>query len=257
MPRTVSKAKLNKALVEKLVAAGEKISDALADEIIATGNGAVADLIAIMKDEDLADVDSPGDGNVPVHAIRILERMQAAEAIEPMLELLGVCASGDEIYDTLILALKQFGAPVLEPALKALETADPGSEHYMALLDTLSGIGVQDERIYSALLKQLSEKPEQGALNLVEYANPAAIPHLLSELDKCKPLNEGGEAHVDQIIEIAAAVEILGGKLNKAQIKLQRGARSFQAKRRHQLNKSQKNIGYIPLTRPGVGVKLF
>jgi hypothetical protein len=210
-----------------------------------------------MQDEDLADVGMPGEGNVPLHAIEILKRMKASDAIEPMLKLLERCEPDDSIFCDLMTALKSFGDAALEPGLKALEDTSANSDHYNAILDTLSGIGVKDQRLFSALLKQLDENPYLAAGNFTEYDDPAALPHLVAALDKCKPLNDGGENQVDQILELSYAIDTFKGKLTKQQSKLVRGAKSFRARQRARAERTGKNIGFIPLTRPGVGVKPF
>lgn len=257
MPKSPAKTKLNKELVEKLVGAGEKISDSLANEIANQGAGLIPDLIAIMQDEDLADVGMPGEGCVPLHAIEILKRMKATDAIEPMLNLLGRCEEDDSIYNDLISAIKTFGDAALEPGLKALEQLKSNSKHHNAILDTLAGIGVKDQRLFSAFLKQLDENPYLAAGNLLEYDDKAALPHLGAALDKCRPLNDGGEKQVDEILELSYAIEAFGAKLSKQQTKLLRGAKSYQARQRAIVERAGKKLGFIPLTRPGIGVKAF
>ena len=257
-PKSSTKAnKLNKEIVDKLVSSGENLNDSLADEIIAAGAVLIPDLIAIMQDEDLADVGMPGEGCVPLHALELLKRMKAADALEPMLELIGRCDPDDALLGELISAVKTFGETALEPGLKFLDQTKAGSDHHNAILDALSGIGVKDERLFEALLKQLDDCPYLAAGNFVEYNNPAVLPHLVRALDKCKPLNDGGEAQVNEILELSYAIETFDGRLTKHQTKLVRGAKSFQARQRARVEREGKKVGFIPLTRPGVGVKVF
>lgn len=210
------KAKVNRELITTLVNAGERLPTSVCTPIINRGSAVIPELIAILKDAELALSDTPGGGYAPIHAASILQGMKAVEAIEPMLQVLSRCDAMDILYSTLIHALQSLGAPVLEPALRAYATAE-NDDQRAAIASVLSGIHVRDQRVFSVLLQHLKEDPELGAGDLAEYGDPAALPYLYTALDACKLERQGGMFSNQEIIELAGAIEELGGMLTERQ----------------------------------------
>jgi hypothetical protein len=102
-----------------------------------------------------------------------------------------------------------------------------------AIADVLSGLQVRDPRIFAALLRTLEADPALGAGLLVEYGDPAALPHLGVALDGWAVDDDGGLLANGEIIELAAAIEELGGTLSEDQVRKARAAgaarRAFRA----------------------------
>ena len=75
-----------KELFDRLLEAGQHPPEDLLDEIAAQGQPAVPRLIEIATDRDLiwADSDSPAVW-APTHAMRLLGRLQAVQAIDPLI----------------------------------------------------------------------------------------------------------------------------------------------------------------------------
>lgn len=212
------KTELNQDLVTQLSSVGSCLTDSVFTEITNRGDEVIPELIAILEDAELAKDDAPGDGYVPSHAAEILKRLRAIEAIEPMLRVLSQCDCLDALYSDLIRALASFGLPVLEPALKAhaLATAD----QRRAIEDVLASLGVRDQRIFALLLQRLHEDVSLGATFLTSYGDPAALPDLSKALDACVVNARRGTLDRFEVVDLAYAIEDLGGTLTEQQAKL-------------------------------------
>jgi len=71
------------------------------------------------------------------------------------------------------------------------------------------------KRIFIQLLDALAECPEQGAMYLAEYGDPAALPELSRALDAYQiSVTEDGD---HALFELREAIEALGGALTDAQ----------------------------------------
>ena len=173
-------------------------------------------LVEILEDEGLARDDAPGGGYAPIHAATILGVLEAGEAIEPMLRVLARCDPMEVLYSTLVHALESLGARVLEPALAAHASAE-SEDQRGAIANVLSGLGARDDRILPILLRMLEDDVELGAGLLAEYGDPAALPHLSAALDGCELDARGGLFGNQEVIELEAAIEELGGALTKEQ----------------------------------------
>jgi len=203
-------------LVAQLVGAGERLAESVTERIHRRGRETVPALVEILKDEGLARDDAPGGGYAPVHAATLLGELEAGEAIEPMLRVLARCDPLDVLYGTLIHALESLGARVVEPALAAHASAE-SEDQRGAIANVLSGLGVRDDRILPILVRMLEENVELGAGLLAEYGDPAALPHLGAALDGCELDARGGLLVNQEVIELEAAIEELGGALTKEQ----------------------------------------
>lgn len=172
-------------------------------------------LIALMEDEELSFDTAPGEGWGPIQAVDLLADLGATEAVEPMLRLLAETEWDTIIHDTLLLALPRLGPAALEPTLAAHAAAtDPHLRgNYCSVL---ANLGVRDDRIYAVLLEDLDRDPVIGAGQLGEYGDPRALPVLTAALDQYE--SQGDEPFANQeLIELAAAIEVLGEELTPAQ----------------------------------------
>jgi len=203
-------------LVAWLSGGGERLTEAVSGPILLRGRTVVPALVEILEDEELAQADAPGDGYAPIHAATLLGALQAAEAAGPMLRVLGRCDPMDILYSKLIHTLESLGAAVLEPALAA-HAAAGSADQRQAIACVLAGLGVRDDRVLAVLRRALEEQAELGAGLLAEYGDPAALPQLSAALD-ASAVDEGGGLLANQeIIELDAAIEELGGVLTEEQ----------------------------------------
>jgi hypothetical protein len=216
MRTEAARANLDADLVAQLVGAGERLAESVGERILSRGRAVIPALVEILKDEGLARDDAPGGGYAPIHAARILGELEAGEAIEPMLRVLARCDPMDVLCSTLIHALESLGGRVLEPALAAHASAE-SKDQRDAIVSVLSGLEVRDDRILAILLKALEDDTELGAGLLAEYGDLAALPHLGAALDGCELDARGGLLVNQEVIELEAAIEELGGALTKEQ----------------------------------------
>lgn len=207
---------LNGELLAQLVSGGDRLAEPVAQAIRRLGRGVLPALVEILEDEDLAQSDAPGGGYAPIHAARMLRDLEAGQAIEPMFRALARCDPLDSLYSALVEALESFGHPVLEPALAAHAAAE-SEDQRTAVACVLSGLDVRDDRILPILLRALEEKVELGAGLLAEYGDPAALPHLSAALDACEVDPRGGLLANQDVVELEAAIEDLGGSLSVGQ----------------------------------------
>lgn len=206
-------------LVSQLSCSGEQLAPEVKKRIKERGQLVIPDLIAILEDEALALEGAPGDGWAPIHAATMLGELNAIEAAEPMLRVLSRCDAMEVLYSKVIFVLQSFGPPILEVVLAEYEQMESEDSAY-ALVDVLAGLGIRDDRIFSILLRTLRLDTAFGAGSLAAYGDPAAIPHLSGALSNCTFDKSGAAFANDDIIDIVAAIEDLGGKLNRKQTQL-------------------------------------
>jgi len=73
-------------------------------------------LISLAQDQSLWGIDSHGGGWAPIRAVDVLGQLAAEEAVEPLLQIISMCAPDDQLYDHALLALRKIGSKAL-PAL--------------------------------------------------------------------------------------------------------------------------------------------
>jgi hypothetical protein len=172
-------------------------------------------LIEVLRDQDLAMADAPGDGHAPIRAARLLGDLKSPAAIEPLLDTLLECEPMEMLFDACLHALTQFGEAVVEPAFARLPQA--GEEGSRSLASVLSSSGARDSRILSLLLVQLAQDDEVAPGNLAEYGDPAALPALFEAYDRLELSPDDSPFANQDFIEVAAAIEELGGELTPLQ----------------------------------------
>lgn len=204
--------RLNEQVDELLELLGEKhLAEGVREEVLADGPNLVPALIEILADPDFHDEYGPGGGWAPIHAVTLLVDLGASEAIDTMLDVLEDTGWMNIIHDRIVLDLPRLGAAVVEPALARLMDAD--SDNRGALLAILARTGVRDDRIYRHLVANLDDDPDLAAADLADYGDPAALPLILERFDAVVPAPKTGRL----LIELADAVEVLGGRLTEAQ----------------------------------------
>lgn len=214
-------------LVGRLVDAGEEPDAALRGRIREVGEPCVAALVRVMADENLNMEDAPDGGWAPTSAARLLGEMRSVGAIGPMLEVLRGCDTMEVLFSAIMLALPKMGEAVVEPALRAYAgTEDPDYRNWMCAV--LAESKVRDERIWNLLLEELATDADAGAMNLAEYGDATALPMLGERLEG---LLADADGLMDDmaIIELCAAIEVLGGTLTADQ----RAKRETAANQRH------------------------
>ena len=151
------------------------------ERIVALGEAAVPELLAVAGDLELAEADASGQGMAPVHAVRLLGAIGAPAAVAPLVDVLAELVDDDVLYDEVCRALPRFGAALLEPALDAL-AAGPNEAVRDAICFALAESGVKDERVFEHLTQLFADNPEPGAYALSEYGDARALPLLEERL---------------------------------------------------------------------------
>jgi len=205
---------------ERLLNGGVVLSPQAVAEILAHGKAAVEPLVAVMTDTRLRDPKGPAAGWAPVHAAQLLGQLGDAHSIEPLLDVLATTNQLSPLRVAVEKALAPMGSRLIGPILARLPTAV--GEYRRQLWSLLANAKVRDQRIFVQLLDALAEYPEQGAMYLAEYGDPAALPELSRALDAYRiSLTDDGD---HALFELREAIEELGGTLATAIVERSRSA---------------------------------
>jgi hypothetical protein len=202
--------------VRKLLAAGERLPDRIRREIVALKDAAVAPLLDILGDDELAMRSAPGRGYAPVHAVWLLTDLHAESAIESMLDILAETEWDTILHAAIIQALPRFGGAVLEPTLRAYADSWYGACRD-SLASILAALRIRDDRILAILCEQLALDPGLGAADLAHYGDPRALEDLVRAYDRYQIIETDHPFANQALTEIRAAIENLGGTLTPAQ----------------------------------------
>jgi len=197
--------------IDQLRTTKEKLPPELRAQILALGAAAVLPLIEIVKDEPLGMSESPAEGWPPIHAVELLADLRAAEAVEPMLDVLVETDFDNVINSRLMGRLPDFGAAVLEPALLRLEDADERDVAY-ALVAVLAKLGVKDERIFDAICDVFDEDVVFGAMYFADYGDDRALSFMTEAVADFEP-NFSNPFWRHDLSELLDAHQRLGGVL--------------------------------------------
>jgi hypothetical protein len=197
------------AIVQRLLQSERHLSAGARDEVLALGAGAVPALLRILDDEAL-------EGWAPVHAVRLLGEMRVAEAIRPMLRALAETDPLDMLRDAILASMPEIGEPVVEPALRAYSEDDD-----LAFRESVSSIlartGVLDDRIFAVLLEMLAISPSRAG-DLAQYGDDRALPYLSRAFDTYTLRASDSPFANQDLVELHAAIEELGGTLTSGQL---------------------------------------
>jgi hypothetical protein len=198
-------------LREAIFSGEEHLPESVEQQIVALGEGAVPELIELGIDLDLAEMDAPGGGMAPVHAVRLLGAIATPAAAAPLVDLLGELDDDDILYNEVTLVLSRFGRALLEPALAALAER-PSEQARDALYFGLAESGQRDDRIFEHLARFFRESTEVGAYALSVYGDPRALPLLEQRL---RDLEVGDRPAITRstLTELTEAYQRIAGSL--------------------------------------------
>jgi hypothetical protein len=186
-----------KALVQKLVEAGEWPESALLDEILAQGQEAVEPLLAILHTRPRGwPAESPLD-----HAIVLLCALHPPEALPTLMDVLRDYAN--ETAETVSECAAVYGAAAVEPALAVV--SDPTRNWYSrsAAAELAMRAAADDPDLRARIAGTLRDLLAQQLAKAPQYAGEEAE-------DRGEPLDEESEADVDEEFteeELAALAE--------------------------------------------------
>ncbi len=146
--------------------------------ILERGDSAAPEIVSFAlaaRDQDRLDLDED--------LIAVFRHLKSPQAIPFLIDRLrrDDCTVSDELLD----AFLQFPAESVEPLLALRQEVGPDGEGDTPFL--LASLGVRDERILKVLLEQLARDPDEAAMNLGLYGDPAARPELERALGALDP----------------------------------------------------------------------
>ena len=195
--------------------AGASDSDRGKQAVLARGQKAVPPLLSILMDDTLDKEGSRLDGMAPVYAAELLGSLRAGEAVEPLLDIVEESDTLSFLHEAAVIALGAIGDAAVEPALRRYHETDD-RECRLSLCQALVGTGGADERVYSLLLQQLDSNPDLAAGLLADYGHARAVEPLQQALSRLPVHREPGLLRNQGHIELADAIERLGGSLTRA-----------------------------------------
>jgi HEAT repeat protein len=213
--------------VRALFEEGEHLSDATYDRLVELGSRAVPRLVEVLENEDFWDEAAPGDGWAPIYAARALGDIGDPSALEPMYEALGTCQPEAMLDSVLTRALQSFGDEAIEPGIAVLNRR--GDEFRADLACVFADLGVRDRRAFQVILQNFVEDPYLGAENLAVYGDPEGLDALFPMLERYLQGGLQNPDDVEEAVQVADAIEALGGELEdqqRAQINELRGSQS-------------------------------
>jgi HEAT repeat protein len=194
-------------LVDELFEGEDALTPELQERITALQGALIPRLIEIAEDRDFWNEDSPGEGWAPIHAVEMLGRLKAAEAISLLIDIVVETEPLEILHGEALFALEEIGAPAL-PALLATMRSSRDMTLKTNLAPTLGEVGQGNEEAYQALLELYQATTwEEGrglvVMGLGALGDERAVPLLQEAL---KDL----ELSIQDGIEVIAALEWLG-----------------------------------------------
>jgi hypothetical protein len=108
-----------------------------------------------------------------------------------------------DVSDDLVESVVQLGTAAVDPLLGLLAELDPTDAGDVPFV--LSALHVRDSRILEALTRRLENDPQDAALCLEMYGDPAAVPALQAALAKIPQDDPRSRAPIQAVIETLSA----------------------------------------------------
>jgi hypothetical protein len=164
-------------------------------------------LIGVAQDMELWTTESPGEGQAPIRALKLLGRLKAQEAVEPLLQVLTLTEAGDLVREQILATLEAIGQPALPAILEAFSYSHD-RQIKLSLASVLGKIGQGSEQAYQSLcaLYDLTSDHPDSALalyGLAELRDSRAVPLLQKALlrNRLHPLDRDElEAALDDLM---------------------------------------------------------
>ncbi|RMF32381.1 MAG: hypothetical protein D6759_08495, partial [Chloroflexi bacterium] len=198
---------LAEALRQRLIeVGGEKLPQEIYTLCEENREAVIPILIDLAADEELALVEAPGEGFVPIYAARLLGHLKAAEAVPTLIDLVAEGEPNEILFSEAIYALEAIGEPAVEPLFQFMRYSRL-REAKANLAPTLVKVAGEDERTFPTLARLLEEVSwDEGkalvVMALADLGDRRAVPLLWDQL-------ESAEEAVDRQ-EVLATLEELG-----------------------------------------------
>jgi hypothetical protein len=204
-------------MIDAMLDAGEELPDEVRQGLV-EADGVTDRLIEIVQDEQLGRLDARGEGWGPIHAARILAARGDSEAIAPLIGVLEGAEIDDYLTDAVAESLGAFGGEPFDELLERAGAVDADEVELRArLLGAAIETGQKSDALYAEIESLFEEDAEWGAMLFADYGDEEALDLLNEALDDASIKSETRMfANVD-LIEIADAIEELGGSFSSKQ----------------------------------------
>jgi HEAT repeat protein len=197
-------------LVDKLFEGEDALTPELQERITAHQKALIPRLIEVAGDRDLWDEDSPGEGWAPIHAVEMLGKLKATEAVPLLIDIVAETEPIDILYVEALFTLEEIGAPTL-PTLLSTMRASQDMTLKTCLAPTLGEVGQGNEDAYQSLLDLYQATTwEEGrdlvVMGLGALGDERAVSLLQEALEDPELSPRDG-------IEVIAALEQLGAEV--------------------------------------------
>ncbi len=118
-----------------------------------------------------------------------------------------------DVPDDLVESVVQLGAAAVDPLLGLLEELSPGEAGDVPFV--LAALRVRDDRILRALTRRLEHDPQDAALCLEMYGDPAAIPAIEAALGRMPADDPRARAPLQAVIETLSAPAVVSPEANE------------------------------------------
>jgi len=108
-----------------------------------------------------------------------------------------------DVPDDLVESVVKLGAAAVDPLLGLLEELSPGQAGDVPFV--LAALRVRDDRILRALTRRLDHDPQDAALCLEMYGDPAAVPAIQAAIERIPADDPRARAPLQAVIETLSA----------------------------------------------------
>ena len=144
------------SLLQRVRRADMELPRELRDQIVARGSSAVPALIDLATDETLRDEAGVPESWSPIHAIRLLGELEAAEAVDVLIPFLRL--DDDWLNEYLPQALGRIGGPAVEPLRAALFDPDLHTWGLITAANGLRHAAEHHQELRDAVVQILTER---------------------------------------------------------------------------------------------------
>jgi hypothetical protein len=183
-------------LIDRLYEGEHALTDDLEKAFAARRDEAIPLLMEVAEDEELWREESPGQGWVSIHAVELLGKLRAQEAVPTLIDIIAASESADIIQSQAMFALEKIGSPAAPAVLDTIHyTRDRDLKANLAPILGKVGRGRADTfDTLAALFKELKwdEFRIFAVMGMADLGDRRAIPILeqalndpeLSEMDR-------------------------------------------------------------------------
>jgi hypothetical protein len=194
--------RLLEAAAHGYIAVDQRLLHAILDR----GEQSIPDLVRFASEDhedDLMDLD-------PL-LIDLFRALGTAEALPFFVSV--IRRNTGDVPDDLVEGIVQLGAVAVDPLLVLLDELDPGDAGDVPFV--LAALRVRDDRVLEALTRRLDNDPQDAALCLEMYGDPAAIPALEAALAQIPADDPRSRAPLQAVIESLSAPAIASPEINE------------------------------------------